>query len=153
MAFSLQRDAKPEKAEKYYKKALESDPDNAIYLINLGYVLSEQQKNEEAINYLRYAVNISPDFVEGWINLSSAYIDSGQIDDGLTCCNKGINLNPGNLIWNNRGYANALKNNMNNAISDYKESLRLRPDNTDTMYHLASNYYAMRQYDKSDQNL
>ena len=67
MAFSLQRDAKPEKAEKYYKKALELDPDNAIYLINLGYVLSEQQKNEEAINYLRYAVNISPDFVEGWI--------------------------------------------------------------------------------------
>ena len=53
MAFSLQRDAKPEKAEKYYKKALELDPDNAIYLINLGYVLSEQQKNQEAINYLR----------------------------------------------------------------------------------------------------
>ena len=60
---SLQRDAEPEKAEKYYKKALELNPDNAIYLINLGYVLSEQQKNEEAINYLRYAVNISPDFV------------------------------------------------------------------------------------------
>jgi Tfp pilus assembly protein PilF len=26
MAFSLQRDDKPEKAEKYYKKALELDP-------------------------------------------------------------------------------------------------------------------------------
>ena len=50
MAFSLQRYDKPEKAEKYYKKALELDPDNPIYLINLGYVLSEQQKNEEAIN-------------------------------------------------------------------------------------------------------
>jgi Tfp pilus assembly protein PilF len=52
----LQRDDKPEKAEKYYKKALELDPDNATYLINLGYVLSEQRKDNEAINYLRYAV-------------------------------------------------------------------------------------------------
>jgi tetratricopeptide (TPR) repeat protein len=60
MAFSLQRDDKPEKAEGYYKKALELDPDNSsVCLINLGYVLSEQQKDNEAINYLRYAVSIA----------------------------------------------------------------------------------------------
>ena len=52
---------------------------------------------------------------------------------------KGIDLDPSNpVLWNNRGYANSLKNNMNNAISDYKESLRLRPDNTDIriIWHL-----------------
>jgi tetratricopeptide (TPR) repeat protein len=80
----LQLDDKPEKSEKYYRKALELDPDNATYLINLGYVLSEQQKDNEAVNYLRYAVSTAPDFVEGWINLASAYLDSGRIADGLT---------------------------------------------------------------------
>ena len=43
MAFSLQRDAKPEKAEMYYKKALELDPDNAVYLINLA-VFGQRRK-------------------------------------------------------------------------------------------------------------
>jgi Tfp pilus assembly protein PilF len=151
MAFSLQRDDKPEKAEKYYKKALELDPDNATYLINLGYVLSEQRKDNEAVNYLRYAVNIAPDFVEGWINLALAYIDSGMIADGLVCCNKGLELDSSNaVLWNNRGYAYALRNELKNAISDYKESLRLRPNNIDTMYHIASAYYSTRQYAKAE---
>jgi len=62
-----------------------------------------------------------------------------------------MELDPSNPeLWTNRGYAYALKNDLNNAISDYKEAIRLRPDNIDTLYHLASAYYARRQYAKAD---
>ena len=61
-----------------------------------------------------------------------------------------MDLDPSNpVLWNNRGYAYALKDDLNSAISDYKESLRLRPDNIDTMYHIASVYYAMRKYNEA----
>ena len=43
MAFSLRFMLKPEKAEMYYKKALELDPDNAVYLINLA-VFGQRRK-------------------------------------------------------------------------------------------------------------
>ena len=149
MAFSLQREGKPKQAQKYYEKAIEIEPENISYLINLGSVLNAQGKHSEAVKYLRYVTKVAPDYVEGWVNLSVAYIAAGNLNEGLICCNKGLDLDPSNaVIWNNRGYIFRLQNKIENAISDYDESLRLVPDSLHTLTNKLIAHGTLKQWHK-----
>ena len=149
MAFSLQREGKPIQAQKYYEKALEIEPENISYLINMGSVLNSQRKHGEAVKYLRYVTEISPEYVEGWINLSVAYLGDGNLDEALICCNKALDLDPSKgIIWNDRGYIFKLQNKIENAISDFDESLRLSPDNMYTLTNKLIAHGALKQWDK-----
>jgi tetratricopeptide (TPR) repeat protein len=44
MAYSLQREGKPEKAQKYYEEALKLDPENVVALINLSSIETREKR-------------------------------------------------------------------------------------------------------------
>ena len=52
MGYSLALDGKRDKAQKYYEKTLEIDPDNVAALNNLANILLDQGKEDEALKYL-----------------------------------------------------------------------------------------------------
>lgn len=138
MAYSLGRQGKSDKAQKYYEKALEVDPENVTALNNLANCLSEQGKEEEALKYLKYTTQVHPDYVEGWINLGLSYEENDDLDEAMKCFNTAKDLDPGNAaLWHNRGNALRRQKKFKDAISNYDTSLRLRPLHIDTIYDKA----------------
>ena len=95
MAQSLVEDGKPDKAQKYYEKALEIDPDNECALNNLANVLSGHGRAKEALKYLRYTTEMYPDSVEAWINLGNSYEEASDLDEATKCYNKAKASDPG----------------------------------------------------------
>ena len=64
-----ERQKKYDQAEEMFRKVLSTDPDNAIALNYLGYMLADRGvKLEEALNYIKKAVNLDP--------ANGAYLDS-----------------------------------------------------------------------------
>ena len=58
-----------EQAEEFFRKALELEPDNAITLNNLGYMLADKtSRYTEALKFIRKAVELEP--------MNGAYLDS-----------------------------------------------------------------------------
>ena len=60
MGYSLALDGKRDKAQKYYEKTLEIDPDNVAALNNLANILLDQGKEDEALKYLKYTTQMHP---------------------------------------------------------------------------------------------
>ena len=69
VGYSLTLNGKRDKAQKYYEKTLEIDPDNVAALNNLANILLDQGKEDEALKYLKYTTQMHPDYAEAWINL------------------------------------------------------------------------------------
>ena len=60
MAFSLQREGKPDKAQKYYEEALKLDPDIFEAWMNLGTIYDEMNNLDEAMACYKNAKNLNP---------------------------------------------------------------------------------------------
>jgi tetratricopeptide (TPR) repeat protein len=99
MGYSLEREGKTDKAQKYYEKALELDPDNFIAMNNRAKILSNQGKNEEALKIFKYLTQTNPQDVEGWINLGILYTNEGNLDEAMACYDKAENLDPLNASF------------------------------------------------------
>ena len=64
-----EREKKYDQAEQFFHKVLEIDPDNAITLNNLGYMLVDKtSRYQDALKYIRKAVELEP--------MNGAYLDS-----------------------------------------------------------------------------
>jgi tetratricopeptide (TPR) repeat protein len=69
MAFSLQREGKPDKAQKYYEEALKLDPDIFEAWMNLGTIYDEMNNLDEAMACYKNAKNLNPSNAAIWYNL------------------------------------------------------------------------------------
>lgn len=103
MGYSLTAEGKDEQAKKYYKKALELDPNNLTALVNLAKGVNIQDL-EHSKKYLLRAIEINPNVVEAWINLGVVYGLEQNHQRELECFNKAIKLDPKRPeAWHNRG--------------------------------------------------
>jgi Ca-activated chloride channel homolog len=105
-------------AELNYRKALENNPSNLKALYNLANSLYKQGRYDEAANIL-----------EG--------ISQAQMDEKRRA-----------NVYHNLGNAKLGANAIKDAIEAYKNSLRLRPGDSDTRHNLA---YAMRMLQEQEQ--
>jgi len=104
MGFSLTLEGKDEQAKKYYKKALELDPDNIAALINLGKGARQPGELEESKKHLFRAIEIDPNIVEAWINLGVVYGLEKNLEEEVSCYSKALELDPSRAeTWHNRG--------------------------------------------------
>jgi tetratricopeptide (TPR) repeat protein len=72
MGYSLEREGKTDKAQKYYEKALELDPDNFIAMNNLAKILSNRGQNDEALKIFKYLTKANPKTPKGGLILALA---------------------------------------------------------------------------------
>jgi Tfp pilus assembly protein PilF len=68
----------PAAAEREWKKALESSPDSAPLLNNLGLVYASRKQNDEAIAYFQQAMRQRPNYTDAHLNLGRAYEATGR---------------------------------------------------------------------------
>lgn len=73
----------PDSAEVLYLRALESEPDNALALYNLGVIRQSQQQPAEAALFFRKAIDSDPEMQSAHVNLAWAMRDLGDISEAV----------------------------------------------------------------------
>jgi predicted O-linked N-acetylglucosamine transferase (SPINDLY family) len=120
-----------DEAERYYKKALELDPQYSRSFMNLGNVLEAKGNLEESEANYRLAISHAPKSGGAYANLGSLYLKIKRYEDALELFLKAIELieSPQKaeaLIG--AGFALNQLNRHNEAIPYYQKSLILLPD-------------------------
>ena len=81
-------------AEAVFRRAVQLDPDNRVYLLDLGASLVILQRPSEAIPLLRRSIEMKPDDPNAWINLAIAWMELGSIDRALEMSETAARLAP-----------------------------------------------------------
>jgi tetratricopeptide (TPR) repeat protein len=75
-------------------RAIEIEPDIALYRCSLGNALKASGRLDEALETYRIAIRLKPDFAEGHYNLGTALVALGRIEDAAAAYGSAIALNP-----------------------------------------------------------
>jgi len=94
LAERFNREAKFERAAKYYRMALEGEPDNVDVLVNLGAALGRGEKYKESVPVLRRALELKPTNVKALNNLAASLYRLGEVDEALRCLDGAMKLDP-----------------------------------------------------------
>jgi Tfp pilus assembly protein PilF len=82
------------KAERYYRKALTTDPKSADAANGLGLLLAKQGKTSEAKALFQQAIELRPNYGPAINNLGVLYINAGQIGDAVAAFEYGLGVAP-----------------------------------------------------------
>ena len=126
----------------HYHKALQLHPDHPEVLNNLGAALYQQDDIESAIEHFQLAVKVSPFYEDAQKNLETA-----ERAWMIECDQKIIDLktqlsqqNNNSDLHDQLGELYLKKQSPVEAIKYFKEALRLQPDRSKTLSHLADAY-------------
>src|SRR6202521_5134308 len=126
---------RPADAQKYFEKALETDPKFAVACLNLGVSLLAQQKLEPARAALEAAAQQLPRDAYAWYNLGLAYKDLGESEKGIAAFRHVTEIAPIEPdAYYFIGYLNAQMHKYEEAIAAFQKGLTLAP------YHASSEF-------------
>ena len=84
------------KAVESYTKAIELDPENAVYYSNRAAAFSLQEDWSSAIEDGMAAISLNPRYAKGYSRLGAAYIGVGNMDKAAESYAKALELEPEN---------------------------------------------------------
>ena len=116
-------------ALKYYKKALEINPDYAEAYYNMGIALKDNGDLDAAIDSYKKALEIKPDYVGAYFNTGNILKDTGDLEAAIDSYKKALEIKPDYAeAYNNVGIALEDKGDLEEAINSYKKALEIKPD-------------------------
>jgi tetratricopeptide (TPR) repeat protein len=129
-------------AEKAYNLALEfSENKSAIYLARSNFYHEYLNNNTQALHDINQALIISPNNIEYLCRKGDFLSESGFTEAAKQEYTKAILGNPeSSENWTKRGQMELVLDNYSQAISDFKEALRIEPTNASTIYYLTKAY-------------
>ena len=120
---------KHELALKYYRKALELSPQDAICHFNIGNTLMATDSLMAAIETYKQGLKIEPDNFNAINNMGNALTVSGDLNAGIISYKQALTIEPNNAgVLFNLGNALSEVGNANDAIISYKQALKIQPD-------------------------
>jgi len=87
-------DGKHNKAEEFYKKAIEIDENYFSALNGLGHVYLEERHYNEAIEYFKKAIKVSPNDRDSFYYLGVAYEKTKKFDEAISNYHSDIKISP-----------------------------------------------------------
>jgi Tfp pilus assembly protein PilF len=117
-------------AERYFRQALEQEPDSYAPLVNLGGALLSEGKWQESLSYNLLAVQARPDDALGQAQLGQSYFAVGQLDAAEVALKNAKALDPGHFSYPQLVLARIYlqKQNPERVILEMEEFLKLHPD-------------------------
>ncbi len=120
---------KPEEAIALYHKAIELNPNLALYHQTLGDVLIQIGKWEEATTAYKKAIELKPTSALYHHNLGKVQEKQGQLEEAIASYSQAININPNfSEFYNSLGTALMEKGLIDEAIAKFQKAISLEPD-------------------------
>jgi tetratricopeptide (TPR) repeat protein len=128
-AFENHQKGNLERAEYFYKKALQKQPDNPDILHMLGVLFCQLANYDSAVKYIRKALQFKPsDIASAYCNLGVALQEKGQIDEAISQYQRAVEINPlFAKAYCNLGVALHYKGETDEAISQYRKAVGINP--------------------------
>lgn len=129
LGFVRWRQGKTGEALLLMERALEAQPDNTTFLVNLGATLTSLGKPTSAVRHLQHALAVQPNLPSAHNNLANALRSLGQIDAAGRHYEAALALKydlP--EAHNNLASIRKEQGNVAEALRHYRQALALRPD-------------------------
>jgi predicted O-linked N-acetylglucosamine transferase (SPINDLY family) len=118
----------PEVALDLIQKAVAANSPAAVYLSNLGAILTSLDRCDEAIPWLRRAIELRPDFAGAHYNLGKALKNQGAFDAALAAYRTAIHFQPDLApAHNNLGTILHDRGQIDEAIAAYRRAIEFAP--------------------------
>jgi tetratricopeptide (TPR) repeat protein len=129
-----------DRALELYADASQADPNFAEPFRSTGYILSQMKdRMSEAIESYQHALRCDPTIAGVLSRIALVFTHMGRLDDALLAINEEIRGGTANEdTYYNKGLVLALKNQHEEAVTAFREALRLAPG-------MRSSYYALGQ--------
>jgi len=118
----------------FFQAGLRIDPDNLLLLSALASSHAGHGRSNEAIATYRRMISIDNDYSRAYFDLGLLYLDLDSLKKSHDHFNMAIETEPlfGRAYFY-RGLTSELLNLPREALSDYKQALKLRPDDADVL--------------------
>jgi len=135
-------------AEKFYREALEQNPNHPDALHLLGAVAGETGRVEEGIELISRAIAVYPSQAVYHCNLSEMQRRAGNIEGAISAARQAIAVNPKFARgYCNMGLALAADRRWEDAASALRRALEIDPQFVFAMEHLGKVLGSLKQYD------
>ena len=122
-----------------YRKALEIQPNNADYRVNLGSALSKMGQINQAIEQYRKALEINPNYEVACYSLGTTLAACGKLDEAIAQYRKALEIDPDYVAArSNLGIALFDEGKYDEAIGQYRKALEIDPACVTADYNLAN---------------
>jgi Tfp pilus assembly protein PilF len=125
-------------AVKAYERGLAVEPDNVELLNSLGFALFQQGKSTEAVVALEKAIAVDPKHWKSHNNLALAAIDLGELEVAEAHYRESLAIKPQPAIYNDLGFVLERQGLPDEAMTAYREAIKLDPKSATAQYNLGS---------------
>lgn len=127
------------KAEKFFLKAIKSNPTSEIHS-NMGYCLFNQNRFDEAFKYFEKAVKINPKDIVSLENLFTAYFKLDRLDEALSVQERIYNFNSNCSRYYDIASKYISSKQYEKGINVYKKILTINPNEFIVYNYIGSAY-------------
>ena len=140
------REGSTEEAIRNFRRALETDPDFLIALVNLGNAYRRQKRWEEAKRVLERAIELSPEDADANYGLGMVFAELNDNDRAYDLLQKALRARPDYPeALNNLGVLYLRTHRPEDAEKSFKESIRVAPGYDQAYLNLARLYELQQQ--------
>jgi tetratricopeptide (TPR) repeat protein len=124
------------KAEKFFKKTLEINPDSSMSFSALGYVYFLTKKFDMAIYNFKKAIQVDPNNASAHNNLGYTLAELGiNLNESVNECRKAVALNPNSAAYRDSlGWALHKSEDYKAAVDELEQALKFPAKNHELIY-------------------
>jgi len=116
-------------AKRYYQNAITAEPENVSALHSLAFYLQNNEDVLGAQKLYRKIHILDKNYLKANLNSGLLYIEQDSLEKAYEQFNIITQNNPGNHVgYYYRGVVHELQGNLENALTDYQNSMNIKPD-------------------------
>ena len=150
-AITLHKEKKFDKAERLYRKILETHPNLSEIHNNLGITLQKLDRLDEAELTFKRAIELNPNYAENYYNLGIVQIKLNKLNEAEVNYKKAIELrNDFAEARNNLGSILQKLNRFDEAEECYKKAIEISPDFVEVHNDLGNTLQKLNRFDEAE---
>jgi tetratricopeptide (TPR) repeat protein len=139
-----------DEAQVHYQKAIQLEPDNAVYYEHIGRLWRDWGAPDFGVNSLQKALQLKPDFAEAWNTLGTLYDRTGARSKAQESYFKALTLNPNlEYVHSNLCYSLLQDGSFEKAIHHGQEAVRLLPSSATAHNNLGLAYGVRGDFERA----